>query len=201
MPVPSGSIGVSWISQSMNGSPITLPLPVTYSLVYQAPRTPAVTAATARSNNVLVYYRMLTVFPHVTQSSVIGLNVDRLQIHQTNNVGFGLVDTQFVEYYLPEVTIRLTSMSIKYGFVQAPDRRRGVYIQASTGSPHLSLESVSQFPSQYQAGDIWFTNAPQSQSGLYLADYIPNDQFTTESITPQILIASTIPDTFDGGTY
>lgn len=100
-----------------------------------------------------------------------------------------------------EVTISLISPSFKYALVQTPSIRRGLVVQQSSGSPHLSLEPLAATSSWHLSGDIWFRETESLARGLYLADFPPEYQSVTESIVPQLVIASTIPDVFDGGTY
>jgi hypothetical protein len=200
MPLPTGSVGVSWITGSLDGDPVSLNLPATYSYVYQAPRTPTMSAALSGIANYSIYYRILYVTSHSVSASILG-NIDRLEIHQTNGVPFGLVDTQFVEFQAAEVQLRLSDVILKYSTVRAPSTRRGLYLQRSSGSPHISIEPIIPSSSWLLPGDVWMLETESVARGLYYADYHPNTVSTSESINKHVIIASTIPDTFYGGTW
>lgn len=201
MPLPTGSAGISWISGTLNGTPISLDLPVTFSYVYQAARTPSMSAALSDITNYSVSYRILNIASHSYTGTVVGGVQDRLEIFQTNNIPFGLVDTQFLEYQPAEVLLLLGPTVLKYGITQAPSIRRGLFLQKSSGSPQLSIEPSAPSSSWLLPGDIWFQETESVARGLYYADYSPNTVSTSESITSHIVIASTIPDTFYGGTW
>ena len=201
MPLPTGSGGISWITGSLNAAQISLNLPTTYSYVYQSERTPTMSSAISGIGNYSIYYRILNVKSYSTASEVVFGNVDKLTIYQTSNIGFGLIDTQFVEYQPAEVILTLHSSSLRYALTQAPSRRKGLFLSRHSGSPQLSIEPVWPPSSWHLPGDMWMLETESIARGMYFADFHPNTQFASESIVPHVLIGGTVPDTFDGGTW
>lgn len=105
----------------------------------------------------------------------------------------------------PSVQITLLATTLKYGMVRASAVRRGMYIQESSGSPHLSLEPVWPTSSWNLTGDVWFSNGTGSARGLYYADYSSSlftGSLASGTILPYKVFATTSSlNEINGGTW
>lgn len=103
------------------------------------------------------------------------------------------------------VLVTLSTVYLKYSTVRAPSVRRGLYLQRSSGSPHLSLEPVWPTSSWHLPGDVWFSDTTGSWRGFFYADYTSSTNIVTGSISnivPYKVFATTgARDYIDGGSW
>lgn len=91
-----------------------------------------------------------------------GLFIGEFPNQTHSNVAAGPIIINEIE--TADLSLGVNNISFYFGFTSSSLSRQGLFIDAVTGSPHLSLEPVSVDPLEILPGDIWLRSSSLGRS-------------------------------------
>lgn len=151
MALITGSFGQSWITSSQASPAIALTLPQTETYRYASDMGDYATCGISSHYIAQTYIIGTSSVSPVKVSPKLLINWYRF-----TTLSPGLIDTIFYRYR-EFLEYSLDNINFFYGLAATTESREGLFVNASTGSPHISLmPQTESFLSSPIVGDVWF---------------------------------------------